>query len=85
MPPNTTEEDVISGGICRSLQFDNPPCTTNCTQTKPRMMGARSRHPGGLQMAYSDAHVVYLRNTISMTVWRALSTSRGGESFQAQN
>jgi prepilin-type processing-associated H-X9-DG protein len=85
MAPNTREQDVITGGTCLSLQFDNPPCTPTCTATKPRMMASRSRHPGGVQIAYADGHVVFLRNTISMTIWRGLSTSRGGESFQAQN
>jgi prepilin-type processing-associated H-X9-DG protein len=83
MAPNTREQDVISGGTCVS-GFDNPPCTTTCTAAKPRMMAARSRHPGGLQMAYADGHVVFFRNTISMNIWRALSTSRGGETDQAQ-
>ncbi len=48
------------------------------------MMAVRSRHPGGVQMAYADGHVVFVRNTISMSIWRALSTSRGGESSQAE-
>jgi prepilin-type N-terminal cleavage/methylation domain-containing protein/prepilin-type processing-associated H-X9-DG protein len=73
MAPNTREQDVISGGTCLSNQFDNPPCTTTCSQTKPRMMAARSRHPGGVQVAYADGHVVFVRNSISMSLWRDLS------------
>jgi prepilin-type processing-associated H-X9-DG protein len=84
MAPNTKEQDVISGGTCVSNQADNPPCTTTCTAAKPRMMASRSRHPGGVQVAYADGHVTFLRNTISMNIWRGLSTSRGGESFQAE-
>jgi prepilin-type processing-associated H-X9-DG protein len=85
MSPNTREQDVITGGTCISNQWDNPPCTTSCTSAKPRMMAARSRHPGGVQIAYCDGHVVFLRNSISINLWRALSTSRGGEAVQATN
>jgi prepilin-type processing-associated H-X9-DG protein len=83
MAPNTSEQDVISGGTCLSNQADNPPCTTACTAAKPRMMASRSRHPGGVQISYGDGHVVFLRNTISTPIWRGLSTSRGSESVQA--
>jgi prepilin-type processing-associated H-X9-DG protein len=85
MSPNTSEQDVITGGTCLSLQNDNPPCTPNCTAAKPRMMASRSRHPGGVQIGFTDGHVVFVRNTISMTIWRALSTSRAGETYQPQN
>ena len=44
------------------------------------MMAARSWHAGrGVDVAYCDGHTAFIRNSISITVWRALSTSKGAE------
>jgi prepilin-type N-terminal cleavage/methylation domain-containing protein/prepilin-type processing-associated H-X9-DG protein len=39
----------------------------------------RSRHPGGLQFAYADGSVHFVNEQISWTIYRAMSTIRGGE------
>jgi prepilin-type N-terminal cleavage/methylation domain-containing protein/prepilin-type processing-associated H-X9-DG protein len=77
--PNSPEPDTLTGGTCRSLENGNPPCTTLATQTRPRLIAARSRHPGGVQAVYGDGHVGFIPNNISATVWSALSTTSGGE------
>jgi prepilin-type N-terminal cleavage/methylation domain-containing protein/prepilin-type processing-associated H-X9-DG protein len=79
--PNSSEPDVVTGGSCRSLEDTNPPCVIPSTDTRPRMMGARSRHPGGVNAAMCDGHVLFIKNSIDMAVWRALSTSQGGETL----
>ena len=40
---------------------------------------ARSRHTGGVHASLCDGSVRFIGNSISLAVWRALSTSRGGE------
>jgi prepilin-type processing-associated H-X9-DG protein len=40
---------------------------------------ARSRHPGGVQVALCDGSVRFVENGIALDTWRALSTTRGGE------
>jgi prepilin-type N-terminal cleavage/methylation domain-containing protein/prepilin-type processing-associated H-X9-DG protein len=77
--PNTSEPDTLTGGTCRNLQNDNPPCTTTATATRPRLIAARSRHPGGVQTIFCDGHATFITNNISSTTWNALGTSRGGE------
>src|SRR5262249_13617121 len=87
--PNANEPDVLMGGICNALATCPPPpspgggcpCTTISTNARPRMMAARSRHNnlGGVNAAYCDGHVAFITNGINITVWRALSTSQGGE------
>ncbi len=77
--PNSPEPDTLTGGTCRSLQAGNPPCTTVATVTRPRLIAARSRHAGGVQAVYGDGHAGFIPNSISATVWSALSTTRGGE------
>jgi prepilin-type N-terminal cleavage/methylation domain-containing protein len=45
--------------------------------------GFRSRHPGGLQFAYADASVHFIRETIDLPTYRAMSTIQGGEVLEA--
>lgn len=40
-----------------------------------------SRHPDGANFAFADGHVVFLKDSISLTVYRAISTRKGGESI----
>jgi prepilin-type N-terminal cleavage/methylation domain-containing protein/prepilin-type processing-associated H-X9-DG protein len=41
--------------------------------------GFRSQHPGGMNVAFADGSVRYLKETISPLVYRAISTRAGGE------
>jgi prepilin-type N-terminal cleavage/methylation domain-containing protein/prepilin-type processing-associated H-X9-DG protein len=78
--PNSNEPDVVEGGYCENLKFGNPPCVGASTDAQPRRMGARSRHTGGVNAAMCDGHVLFIKNEINLSIWRALSTSKGGES-----
>ncbi len=81
--PNSLEQDVTTGGGCVPLTSPRMPCTTISTPSRPRLMGARSLHPGGLNTALCDGSVRFVRDTIGIDLWRALSTSRGGEVVSA--
>jgi prepilin-type N-terminal cleavage/methylation domain-containing protein/prepilin-type processing-associated H-X9-DG protein len=83
--PNANEPDVVMGGICNVPATYGIPCTTISSPLRPRMMAARSRHsPGGVNAAFCDGHVTWINNGISITAWRGMSTSRGGEVFNNQ-
>jgi prepilin-type N-terminal cleavage/methylation domain-containing protein/prepilin-type processing-associated H-X9-DG protein len=43
-----------------------------------------SRHPGGAMFGFADGHVVFLRDSVSLTIYRALSTRKGGEATANQ-
>ncbi len=77
---NSSTPDVIyTPGYCNN-QVDLP-CTGTPTATNPTMMAARSRHSGsGASVALCDGSVRFVTQTISLATWRALATSRGGES-----
>src|SRR5205823_346278 len=79
MAPNSTEDDVITGGICVPLTSPRMPCVEPSTNTRPRMMAARSLHAGGgVNAAMCDGSVRFIRDSININVWRAMSTTEGG-------
>jgi prepilin-type N-terminal cleavage/methylation domain-containing protein len=78
-PPNANEPDVMMGGTCNAAT--NVPCTTISTDARPRMMAARSKHSLGVNTVRCDGSVSFVKDTININIWRALSTSQGGESF----
>jgi prepilin-type processing-associated H-X9-DG protein len=38
-----------------------------------------SAHPGGVSVAFGDGSVRFMKDSIALPVWRALSTRNGGE------
>ena len=44
-------------------------------------MTASSRHPGGVNVAFCDGSVHFIPNTIDLTIWRAMGSRNGGETF----
>jgi len=78
-PNNPTATDVMTGGGCGPNSVPNFPCTTTSTSTLPRMQLVRSRHSGGVNAAMCDGSVRFIRNSISLTTWRALGSAQGGE------
>jgi prepilin-type N-terminal cleavage/methylation domain-containing protein len=78
--PNANAPDVMTGGTCNIPATWNIPCTTINSSAFPRMTAARSRHSaGGVNGIYCDGHAGWISNSISITAWRALSTSQGYE------
>ncbi len=45
----------------------------------PGWVAARSRHPGGVNVALVDGSVRFVSDSIDLAVWRSLSTRNGGE------
>ncbi len=56
----------------------NPPAALFDTD-HPIMLGARSKHPGGVNVCYCDGSTHFVSDNVDVAVWRAMSTSRGGE------
>jgi prepilin-type processing-associated H-X9-DG protein len=40
---------------------------------------ATSRHPGGVNLLRADGSVAFQKDTVAVSVWRALGTAAGGE------
>ena len=39
----------------------------------------RSRHPGGVNTTMCDGSVRFVKNSINLSTWSAISTTQGGE------
>jgi prepilin-type processing-associated H-X9-DG protein len=79
--PNTSVLDILpSGGYCKPNIGGNPPCDTQGqSATSGLIISARSRHAGGVNAAMCDGSVKFVKNSINLFTWRALSTSQGAE------
>jgi prepilin-type N-terminal cleavage/methylation domain-containing protein/prepilin-type processing-associated H-X9-DG protein len=71
-------------GYCNYPSGVNPPCKAVSTKT-PTFNAARSLHPGGVNALLADGSVRFFKNSISLPVWRALSTTSGGEVISADS
>jgi prepilin-type N-terminal cleavage/methylation domain-containing protein/prepilin-type processing-associated H-X9-DG protein len=77
--PNSFGPDVMwAANRCDSTP-PNPPCTVGGTAALPLMQAARSRHPGGVNVALADGSVRLVSDSIQLDVWQDLSSSRDGK------
>ncbi len=77
MPNSPLPDRIYTSGYCVDSS-PNPPCAVS-TGTDPTMFAARSRHPGGVQVTLCDGSARFVSETIDLAIWRAVSTSQGGE------
>jgi prepilin-type N-terminal cleavage/methylation domain-containing protein/prepilin-type processing-associated H-X9-DG protein len=74
--PNSKTPDQL--GYCSPGGL-NPPCIKVPNTKTATFNAARSYHRGGVNATLADGSVRYFKDTINLPVWRALSTTRGGE------
>ena len=91
LAPNSKQPDMLNAANYCAYPFaNNPPCKFRTAgpgafpgDTMPSInadtYAARSRHPGGVNTAFADGSVRFIKDTINIQTWRALSTSQGGE------
>jgi prepilin-type N-terminal cleavage/methylation domain-containing protein len=85
--PNSSSPDIMfNASYCDPPpQFPlNPPCLKVAPTTAlPVMQAARSRHRGGVNANMCDGSGRFISNNISLSIWRALGSARGGEPIPA--
>jgi prepilin-type N-terminal cleavage/methylation domain-containing protein/prepilin-type processing-associated H-X9-DG protein len=76
--PNDPQNDIINtgDGQCVSPLPGIPNCVAS---SQPTRLAARSAHTGGVNTVLCDGSVHFVSNSITLTVWRSLSSASGGE------
>jgi prepilin-type N-terminal cleavage/methylation domain-containing protein len=76
--PNTTQPDSFQfASDCNTLPEQGLPCLAPSGDVQ---LAARSRHPGGVVVGMCDGSIRFVEDGISLSAWRALSTSKIGDS-----
>jgi len=73
VPPNSQE---YQWSTCR---FGCAGCNTDATH----FTNANSNHPGGVNVAFADGSVKFIKSSIAMRTWWSLGTRKGGEVISA--
>jgi prepilin-type N-terminal cleavage/methylation domain-containing protein/prepilin-type processing-associated H-X9-DG protein len=85
--PNTRTGDyAINTANLGPPYYPAPTCLPNKAPCEPaapfysvQRFYARSRHPGGVNVALADGSVRFIRNSIDLATWQALGSIDGGE------
>ena len=80
LSPNSSLPDVEALGTqCQPQYAANPPCKEQSSPNDPMMMGTRSRHPGGVQVATCDGSAHFISDDIELGLWRRMTNTQDGE------
>jgi prepilin-type processing-associated H-X9-DG protein len=82
LTPNSSAPDLMRDNFAAGADFD--PLLPHTVGT-PRMAGARSRHPGGVNATFCDGSGDFFSNDIDAIVWRAMGTMNGSEVVNGAN
>ena len=78
LTPNSNQPDVTEQDPYCVNQRPNMPCT-GPTTANPEGIGARSRHPGGVNVTMCDGAVKFITDNVNLDTWRFISTASGRE------
>jgi prepilin-type N-terminal cleavage/methylation domain-containing protein/prepilin-type processing-associated H-X9-DG protein len=80
--PNSLIPDQLDGTGGCPYALSKPPCFA-ATGAQREFNAARSYHPGGVNVLFSDGSVKFVKDTVNLATWRALSSMSGGEIISA--
>ncbi|WP_165075923.1 DUF1559 domain-containing protein [Paludisphaera rhizosphaerae] len=76
LAPNSKAPDY---GVCYNDPGNLAPCTTDSSNGLDYYLGTRSHHPGGVNVLFCDGSVRFLKDSINVPTFQALSTRALGE------
>jgi prepilin-type processing-associated H-X9-DG protein len=72
--------------LCTSQPYKDLPCASAAGSDPLRaFVGAKSRHPGGVNALFGDGSVRFIKETIDHPTWMALNSIMGGELIDSSN
>ncbi len=81
--PNTVVSCTYSDGFTYDFDFVNQTEGQSATVPTYAAVTSRSYHPGAVNAAFMDGSVHAITSDIDPSVWQALSTRAGGETFDS--
>jgi prepilin-type processing-associated H-X9-DG protein len=81
LAPNSLAPDY---GACWHNGAPRTPCNRNTGDGPNHYIAARSRHSGGVNGLLGDGSVRFLKDSIDLRTWKALSSRAGGEVVSAE-
>jgi prepilin-type N-terminal cleavage/methylation domain-containing protein/prepilin-type processing-associated H-X9-DG protein len=79
--PNSSAGDkmYVSAGDTECIADADMPCDLSAGSDDTKCYaGARSRHPGGVNVVFCDGHLTFIPNTIDASVWKNLGAINDG-------
>jgi prepilin-type N-terminal cleavage/methylation domain-containing protein/prepilin-type processing-associated H-X9-DG protein len=77
--PNSGTPDRVWG--CRNAPVEGMPCVQGGSPYRDNFAAARSYHAGGVNVSFGDGTVRFISTSIVLTIWQALGSRAGGETF----
>ncbi|MEI6687286.1 MAG: DUF1559 domain-containing protein [Planctomycetota bacterium] len=81
-PPNSNNFDEVSRMCPPTAALNGIPGCTLISDIFQQVFVSRSKHSGGVSSSMCDGSIRFITNNIDPTVWRSISSSRGGEVSQ---
>jgi prepilin-type processing-associated H-X9-DG protein len=75
--PNSGSGDIIP--VAQYCNSQRAPCGAMGACWSDVYIGARSLHPGGVNVALADGSVRFVTNSVAQNVWQAVGSINGGE------
>ncbi len=77
LTPNSSAGDGIHSILCVDMPENGLPCAE--INWEAGWAAARSKHPGGVNVAFVDGHIEFKQDVIDFHAWQALSTLNYGD------
>jgi prepilin-type N-terminal cleavage/methylation domain-containing protein/prepilin-type processing-associated H-X9-DG protein len=68
-----------------ALSINDPTCTNTMSSDVPIGISAGSMHSGGANLCLADGSARFIKQSLDLSVWRALATRNGGEMNSLEN